>query len=111
MFLKIKNNLFSSKKLDFKSIKDYNSDVILNHKERRGTMTNSLELELQIKRIGISKKEIAKRLGITDMTLFNKIRNETEFKASEIAALTEILMLTEKQRNLIFFDEKCDFKS
>lgn len=66
-------------------------------------MTNSLELELQIKRIGISKKDLAKRLGISEMSLFNKIRNETEFKASEIVALTEALNLTQEQRNIIFF--------
>lgn len=66
-------------------------------------MTNSLELELQIKRIGISKKDLAKRLGISEMSLFNKIRNETEFKASEIVALTEALKLTQEQRNTIFF--------
>lgn len=66
-------------------------------------MTNSLELELQIKRIGISKKDLAKRLGISEMSLFNKIRNETEFKVSEIVALTEALKLTQEQRNTIFF--------
>lgn len=66
-------------------------------------MTNSLELELQIKRIGISKKELAKKLGISEMSLFNKIRNETEFKASEIVALTEALKLSQEQRNIIFF--------
>lgn len=65
-------------------------------------MTNSLELELQIKRIGISKKELAKRLGISKMSLFNKIRNETEFKASEIVALTEALKLSQEQRDIIF---------
>lgn len=66
-------------------------------------MTNSLELELQIKRVGISKKELAKKLGISEMSLFNKIKNETEFKASEIVALTKVLKLTQEQRNNIFF--------
>lgn len=65
-------------------------------------MTNSLELELQIKRVGISKKELAKKLGISEMSLFNKIKNETEFKASEIVALTKVLKLTQEQRNNIF---------
>lgn len=66
-------------------------------------MTNSLELELQIKRIGISKKEIAEKLNISEMSLFNKIKNITEFKASEIAALTDILKLSQEQREVIFF--------
>lgn len=66
-------------------------------------MTNTLELELQIKRIGISKKELAEKLGITEMSLFNKIKNITEFKASEIVMLTNILKLTCGQRDTIFF--------
>ena len=66
-------------------------------------MTNSLELELQIKRIGISKKELAEKLNISEMSLFNKVRNVTEFKASEIVALTDILKLTKEQREIIFF--------
>lgn len=65
-------------------------------------MTNTLELELQIKRIGISKKELAEKLGITEMSLFNKIKNITEFKASEIVMLTNILKLTCGQRDTIF---------
>ena len=74
-------------------------------------MTNSLELELQIKRVGISKKELAKKLGISEMSLFNKIKNETEFKASEIVALTKVLKLTQEQRNNIFFASLCELKS
>lgn len=66
-------------------------------------MTNSLELELQIKRIGISKRELAEKLNISEMSLFNKVKNVTEFKASEIVALTDILKLTKEQREIIFF--------
>lgn len=65
-------------------------------------MTNSLELELQIKRIGISKRELAEKLNISEMSLFNKVKNVTEFKASEIVALTDILKLTKEQREIIF---------
>lgn len=65
-------------------------------------MTNSLELELQIKRVGITKKEIAKSLGISEQALFNKIKGETEFKASEIYKLTDILRLSAESRDLIF---------
>ena len=68
-------------------------------------MTNSLELELQIKRVGITKKEIAKSLGISEQALFNKIKGETEFKAREIYKLTDILRLSAESRDLIFFNE------
>ena len=74
-------------------------------------MTNSTELELQIKRLKLSKKYIAKQLGITEMSLFNKIGNVTEFKASEIVTLTKVLQLSAEQRDLIFFSSECDLKS
>ena len=71
-------------------------------------MTNTLELELQIKRAGVTKKALAKRLGITEMALFNKIKNVSEFKASEIATLAYALGMTSEQRDAIFFGQKCE---
>ena len=71
-------------------------------------MTNTLELELQIKRAGTTKKELSKLLGITGMALFNKIHNVSEFKASEIVTLTSALGMSKEQRDLIFFEQKCE---
>lgn len=54
-------------------------------------MTNTVELEILIKRSGLTKKEVAKRLGLSDMGFYKKINNITEFKASEIMTLAELL--------------------
>ena len=48
-------------------------------------MTDTVELEIAMKRAG------------------KKIQNESEFKASEIAALTDFLGLSAKERDAIFF--------
>lgn len=67
-------------------------------------MTNTLELEIAIKRAGLTKKEIAKKLGISLMGLYKKINNITEFKASEISRLAELLNLTNsEEKEQIFF--------
>lgn len=71
-------------------------------------MTNTLELEIAIKRARISKKELAKKLNISLQTLYNKISNTVEFKASEISELCNILKLSNKERDLIFFAVSVD---
>ena len=67
-------------------------------------MTDTLELEIAIKRAGFTKKEIASKLGITQMGLHNKMNNISEFKASEIALLYKLLNLNsfEEQQKIFF---------
>lgn len=69
-------------------------------------MTNTVELEVAIKRSGITKKELAKKLGISEMGLYKKIRNITEFKASEIAILIRELNIQNMEE--IFFKQNSD---
>ena len=57
-------------------------------------MTNTLMLEMAIRRAGLTKKEVAHRLGLSVMGLHQKINNMTEFKASEIAQLYNLLNLS-----------------
>lgn len=64
-------------------------------------MTNTLELEIAIKRAGLTKREVANRMGLSEMGLYKKINNITEFKASEIDFLTKLLGLEDKS---IFFN-------
>lgn len=67
-------------------------------------MTNKLELEITIKRAGLTKREVAKALGITTMGLYKKINNITEFKASELSKLKELLNIeTAEEQEKIFF--------
>lgn len=66
-------------------------------------MTNALELDIAIKRSGYSKRYLAKALNISLQTLYNKLNNSVEFKASEIVKLCDILKITQEQRDEIFF--------
>ena len=67
-------------------------------------MTDTLKLEMAIKRAGFTKREIAKRLGLSEMGLHQKMNNVTEFKASEIANLYVLLHLEslEEQQQIFF---------
>lgn len=65
-------------------------------------MTNTIELEVAIKRAGMTKREVAKKLGLSYMGFYKKINNITEFKASEISLLVDILRIT--NMNEIFFN-------
>ncbi len=65
-------------------------------------MTNTVELEIAILKKGLSKKEVAKRLGLSEQGFLLKLNNSTEFKASEIQALEDMLDLPDKS---IFFSK------
>lgn len=67
-------------------------------------MTNSLEFEIALKRSGLTKRELAKALNISEMSLYKKINNITEFKASELSKLYEIFALStlEAQQKIFF---------
>ena len=56
-------------------------------------MTETIELEIAIKRSGLTKREVAKRLGLSEMGFYQKLNNVTEFKASEIEALIKMLSI------------------
>lgn len=66
-------------------------------------MTNTIELEVAIKRSGLTKRKIAKKLGLSEMGFYKKVNNITEFKASEIALLCEVLSIENKDK--IFFSQ------
>lgn len=66
-------------------------------------MTNSELLKSKITECGIPITFLADKIGITREGLYNKLNGKTEFKASEIAALTKVLNLSNAERNKIFF--------
>lgn len=66
-------------------------------------MIDSKEFEVMLLRKSITKRELAKRLHISEMALYRKINNITEFKLSEIIAVQTILKLDDFQRDAIFF--------
>ena len=69
-------------------------------------MINEKLLEQIIKESGLKKGFIAESLGMTRWGLLNKLTNQTEFKASEIAALQDLLRLDNETRDQIFFNEQ-----
>ena len=66
-------------------------------------MVDSKEFEVVLLRKSITKKDLAKRLGISEMALYRKINNITEFKLSEIISVQAILELNDLQRDAILF--------
>lgn len=66
-------------------------------------MTNTALLEECIRESGLKNSAIAKRCGFTRQTLNNKIQNKSEFTASEIAKISDVLSLTRGKRDSIFF--------
>lgn len=67
-------------------------------------MTNTELLKDKIKDSGLKQGFIADQLGITSYGLANKINNKTEFKATEIQTLCQLLGITSlKEKETIFF--------
>lgn len=52
---------------------------------------------------GITITAVARKLCITREGFYKKLNNNTEFKASEIASIQNILGLSNKKRDKIFF--------
>ncbi|MDU2333081.1 hypothetical protein [Veillonella sp.] len=52
---------------------------------------------------GYKLSYVASELSLTREALYKKLRGDTEFKASEIAKLVELLKLTGKETKNIFF--------
>lgn len=70
-------------------------------------MTNTKLLEKKMDDSGYKKSYIAKAIGLkSTQGLSKKVRNETEFTASEINALCKLLKIeTLEERQEIFFAE------
>lgn len=66
-------------------------------------MTNTALLRKKIDESGYKLRFIAKQIGITYQGFLKKINNESEFKASEIKNLQDLLNLTDEERDMIFF--------
>ena len=66
-------------------------------------MTNTELLKEKIKESGLKVTAIAEKTGINRVTLYNKISGKSEFMASEIVALSNLLGLTTEEREAIFF--------
>lgn len=66
-------------------------------------MTNTSLLEQYIEKSGYKKAFIAKQLGLTAYGFALKINNKSEFKASEMTILCNLLKINAKDKDAIFF--------
>ncbi len=67
-------------------------------------MTDTQYLDDVIKNSGLRMNWLAEQLGITPKTFIDKRMNRSEFTASEIKKLCDILNIKEKERSRIFFN-------
>lgn len=71
-------------------------------------MTNTQKLKGCITAAGYTQARVAEKLGISITALNNKINNKSEFTASEIATLAEMLHLSRDDVDEIFFKKQVD---
>lgn len=67
-------------------------------------MTNTSLLEQYIKKSGYKKSFIARQIGLKSTYGFSrKVNNESEFTATEIVILCNLLKINAKDKDAIFF--------
>lgn len=71
-------------------------------------MTNTLKLKVAIAESGLNQEQIAEMLGVSLCTLNYKLNGTSEFKASEIKKLAELLHLDADKVMKIFFADNVD---
>ena len=71
-------------------------------------MTNTTKFEIALLDRGKTKTDIARLLSVSLQTVYNKINNIVDFKGKEIAAISEFLKLSNKERDAIFFANDVD---
>ena len=74
-------------------------------------MTDVKGLSEEIAKSGLKISYIADALGLSREGLYKKLNNETEFKASEIMKMKEVLGLSNERRDDIFFANEVERKS
>lgn len=65
---------------------------------------NYPEFRVAVARAGVTNRELATGLGLSEQAFYNKLKGRAEFKNSEIKKLTSILALSMEAVNTIFFD-------
>jgi predicted transcriptional regulator len=66
-------------------------------------MTNTLLLEMYIRRAGITNRDLAKVVGLSQTGFYDKLKGTTEFRQSEIKIITDHIGLTNEERDSVFF--------
>ena len=71
-------------------------------------MINTLKLKAAIAESGMNQEQIAKMLGVSLCTFNYKLNGISEFKASEIKKLAELLKMENETMVKIFFADNVD---
>lgn len=66
---------------------------------------NTDDLNAEIARCGLTKPQLAKKMGVSKKRLYSRLRGETNFKQEEIQKIASILNLDEDKIMNIFFAE------
>lgn len=74
-------------------------------------MVDRYMLEKVLKDSGLKRDYIAEQLGITRYSLLRKVKGDSEFTASELAALKNVLRLTQGSFRRIFFASESELNS
>lgn len=69
---------------------------------------DGVKLKEAISNSGIKLAYMSEQLGLSRSGLYKKINKDTEFTASEIQKVQDILRLSDEDRDDIFFDGKVD---
>lgn len=72
-------------------------------------MTDTNLLKAEIKKLGLTQAEVAELVGMAPQTFSNKVNNNADFTATEIAKLKALFNLDDADTVRIFFKEKVDF--
>lgn len=65
-------------------------------------------LSVKIEEIKIPITTIAKKMGISRQSFYEKMKGNREFRASEVEKLCSILRLTNDEKAFIFFTDEGD---
>ena len=71
-------------------------------------MTDTKEFEMALLKAGKTKADIARLLGVSLQTIYNKLNNVVDFKSREIIAIAKFLNLSKSKRDVIFFAKQVD---
>lgn len=79
--------------------------IVKNEKQQEGkTMIDYTSLNKKVKDSGMTKAFIAKKLGITRASLYDKLSGKRSFDAAEIGTLKEVLHLDDESFLAVFFN-------
>lgn len=72
-------------------------------------MTNTNMLRNKVRALGLKYDFLARHLNLTPYGLARKIDNKSEFRASEIQLLSDLLRLSANEKEQIFFAQKVEY--